>query len=86
MCPYFVTGLVSSACADAGRLFLGIRGWGESSSSGVTWRYTSSFYGLARGLQENYTQILGVSLPSGMQPSLSDVGQGLSENISPTAV
>lgn len=86
MCSYSVTGFVSHACANTGRFFLRTWGWGEPSSSGVRWRCTSFFCGLAGGVQENYTQTLGVSLKSWLLPSLSGIGQGLSESISPIAV
>lgn len=71
ICSYFVARLVSYACATTGRFFLatqgrsGGRGGGvESPSSGVRWRCTSCYCGLARGVHEDYTRISGASLKS----------------------
>lgn len=73
---FSVTGPVCYACANRGKFFLrtwgwGWSGWGESASSGV--RCTSCFNGLARGIQESYTQIPGTSLKSWVQLPLSDM-------------
>lgn len=59
---YFVVGLVSHACTLCRRFFWGpgggMKGRGcESASSGVRCRVRVLLYGLARGIEENHTQI-----------------------------